>query len=131
MLDADDVVLVEAPPLEPEGELPEPLVAPGAVTLGVLVVAGVVRPGVLVVAGLLTVGVLVVAGVVVLVVVVALVVGVDGVVEEVELVEVVELVAVLAAFVRVVVSDTNSAVLELVPSRLVVDDDELLSVVLS
>ena len=132
MLDADDVVLVEAAPLEPEGpplepEAPlEPPDAAGVVVLGVVVVGVVV--------GVLVVGVVVVVlGVVVVgVVVVEGVVGeVEGVVGEVE-VEVVEVVAVLAVVsVNLVVSDTNSVEPELVFSRLVLVDDELLFALLS
>ena len=136
MLDADDVV-VEAAPLEPEGAPlePEPPLEPpdaavGADGVGVL---GVVVVGV-VVGGVVVVGVVVVVlGVVVVgVVVVEGVVGVvEGVVGEVE-VEVVEVVAVLAVVsVNLVVSDTNSVEPELVFSRLVLVDDELLFALLS
>jgi hypothetical protein len=145
MLDADDVVLVEAAPLEPEGAPLEPeapleppdaaVGADGVVVLGVVVVGvvvGVVVVGVVVV--VLGVGVVVVVlGVVVVgVVVVEGVVGeVEGVVGEVE-VEVVEVVAVLAVVsVNLVVSDTNSVEPELVFSRLVLVDDELLFALLS
>ena len=135
MLDADDVVLVEAAPLEPEGAPLEPPDAAGVVVLGVVVVGvvvGVVVVGVVVV--VLGVGVVVVVlGVVVVgVVVVEGVVGVvEGVVGEVE-VEVVEVVAVLAVVsVNLVVSDTNSVEPELVFSRLVLVDDELLFALLS
>ena len=144
MLDADDVV-VEAAPLEPEGPPLEPeapleppdaaVGADGVVVLGVVVVGvvvGVVVVGVVVV--VLGVGVVVVVlGVVVVgVVVVEGVVGVvEGVVGEVE-VEVVEVVAVLAVVsVNLVVSDTNSVEPELVFSRLVLVDDELLFALLS
>ena len=144
MLDADDVV-VEAAPLEPEGAPLEPeapleppdaaVGADGVVVLGVVVVGvvvGVVVVGVVVV--VLGVGVVVVVlGVVVVgVVVVEGVVGVvEGVVGEVE-VEVVEVVAVLAVVsVNLVVSDTNSVEPELVFSRLVLVDDELLFALLS
>src|ERR1019366_6323857 len=104
MLDADDVVLVEAAPLEPEGpplEPEAPLEPPDA---------AVGADGVVVEGG---VGV------------------VEGVVGEVE-VEVVEVVAVLAVVsVNLVVSDTNSVEPELVFSRLVLVDDELLFALLS
>ena len=136
MLDADDVVLVEAAPLEPEGAPLEPeapleppdaaVGADGVVVLGVVVVGvvvGVVVVGVVVVVlGVVVVGVVVVEGVVGVV---------EGVVGEVE-VEVVEVVAVLAVVsVNLVVSDTNSVEPELVFSRLVLVDDELLFALLS
>jgi hypothetical protein len=130
MLDADDVV-VEAAPLEPEGVPLEPPDAAGVVVLGVVVV-GVVVVGVVVVVLVVGVVVVVLGVVVVGVVVVEGVVGVvEGVVGEVE-VEVVEVVAVLAVVsVNLVVSDTNSVEPELVFSRLVLVDDELLFALLS
>ena len=138
MLDADGFRVEAAPlepegaPLEPEAPLEPPDAAVGADGADGVVVLGVVVVGVVVV--VLGVGVVVVVlGVVVVgVVVVEGVVGVvEGVVGELE-VEVVEVVAVLAVVsVNLVVSDTNSVEPELVFSRLVLVDDELLFALLS